>query len=259
MPTRILVVAEAEADWRMVTHLIDRKSLHHAPDWMKDDPESIAAHREWCGLEANTAFTTLSRLKRIAKDKQKSGFRGAGPLGFSSSMPRGYEWPSLRKVFILSVLGPNPGPDVIVYTRDMDRQLLERKESIEDAISKMPDLPFAVVMANANPKREAWILNGFVASNASEEARLQEVRDELHFDPCEAAEGLDASTHGALKDAKRVLRRLTGSDPERELDCLNAPWGVLRQRGKGTGLADFLDEIKRQIVPRVTGQPAHLA
>jgi hypothetical protein len=240
----------------MVTRLIDRKTLHHAPQWLKDDPENIEGLREWTGLDANTQFTTLSRLKEISKDKYKSALRGAGPLGFSTSGPHGYEWNSVRKVMILSLLGSPPIPAVIIYCRDMDQQSPERTASIEAAIEAMPNRPFAVVPALANPKREAWILNGFIAKNAPERRRLKSLRDELKFDPCEKAENLDASAHGALKDAKRVLKKLTEDNRDRELECLNAPWKTLRKRGKSTGLTDFLEHVKERIVPVITGEPA---
>jgi hypothetical protein len=254
MVTRILVVAEARADWRMVSHLIDRKILPHAPDWLRDDPENLDAAREWCGLEANTQFTSYSELKKFAKDRFKSALRGAGPIGFSNSAPHRYDWDSVRKVIILALLGPGPVPDVIVYSRNMDRQFQERKASIENAILAMPKLPFVIVLALANAEREAWILNGFVPKNAFQEQRLSEVRNELKFDPCENAENLNAAKHGALKDAKRVWRFLGQASPERESECLDASWEVLRQRGEGTGLTDFLKHVKDRIVPLVPGQ-----
>ncbi len=171
-------------------------------------------------------------------------------------MPRGYEWASVRKVMILSLLGPGPIPDVIVYSRDMDQQPREREASIGHALSAMPDRPFKVVLALANPKREAWILNGFVAKNASEKKRLEALRDELGFDPCEKSEALTAAARGELKDAKRVLKALTADGPDREMECLRTSWEILRNRGERTGLTDFLSQVKDRIVPLVTGSPS---
>jgi hypothetical protein len=253
MAIRILVVAEAPADWRMVAHLIDRKVLHYAPDLMQD-AGSLEAVRIWCGIEADSQFTSFSRLKKLAFDEHKSALRGAGPIGFSGSAREGFEWASVKKVLILARLGARPAPDAIVYSRDMDRRPRERKESIENAISTIPDPPFVVVLALANPKREAWILNGFIVRNAAEEKRLSGLKKELGLDPCEKAEEVDVSTPGALKDAKRVLKKLTDGDHDRESECLNAPWETLRKRGKNTGLAEFLEQVKDRIVPLVTGQ-----
>jgi hypothetical protein len=89
----------------------------------------------------------------------------------------------------------------------------------------------------------------------SKKKRLKTLRDELGFDPCKQAKALTAAAHGALKDAKRVVKALTVGDPERESACLETSWEILRDRGKATCLADFLAHVKDRMVPLIPGEP----
>jgi hypothetical protein len=112
-----------------------------------------------------------------------------------------------------------------------------------------------VILALPHAKREAWVLNGFIPLDSEETAALDEVRAELSFDPCERAEELYATKTGAKRDAKRVLARLIADDHEREAKCwLETDWSILRSRGKGTGLTQFLGDVTERLVPLVTGQ-----
>jgi len=51
----------------------------------------------------------------------------------------------------------------LVLIRDLDNQP-ERRIGLEEAWKEMaPSLGFPTLIGTANPEREAWILNGFVA------------------------------------------------------------------------------------------------
>lgn len=98
--------------------------------------------------------------------------------------------------------------------------------------------------------REAWVLAGFDPQSQDERDRLDNERQQLGFDPNLRAHLLTAADESAKRSAKRVLARLTGGDWDREEQCwTQAALATLRERGAGSGLADFLDEIVERLVP----------
>ena len=97
----------------------------------------------------------------------------------------------------------------------------------------------------ANPKREAWVLNGFEPETPVEDKSLAELRQDLGFHPCERAERLTAKKDTAKRSARRVLGVLTGASYEREQKCWKeTPLVLLKRRGEKTGLHDYLVEVE---------------
>lgn len=258
MPMRLLVIAEAEADRRMVCGLVDRKIVHHAPDWFDREKasEELAVHRTWCGLEPGAPFTRWGSLKQMTTGARLGGFRGIAALGRPRPEARGYDYETVRKALILCARLA-PVPDAVLIVRDLDRGVAaERRESIQRARADALAVP-AVFLAMPCPKREAWLLNGFSPGSPAEEKVLDELRAGLGFHPCQEAHSLTAETPGSKRDAKRVFDLLNAGDNTRVERCWEeATWEVLRTRGEGTGLTQFLDEVRTRLVPMVTGQPS---
>ena len=63
MPCRFLVVCEAEADFRMVTRLVERV-ICEAVDWMDDD--LLRSCPIWSSVDPGTPFLKWSRIKDVA-------------------------------------------------------------------------------------------------------------------------------------------------------------------------------------------------
>jgi hypothetical protein len=251
MPVRIAVIAEADADRKQVCELIDRKIRHHAPDWWDD--EQIEAEREYCGLRPNTSFTRWRDLRSLPSPE--GALRRGGFIGFNKPGHVHSDYPSGRKALMVSFLA-KPIVDIVILVRDMDDEPADRKASLQKARSEIPAGALKVVLALPNAKREAWVLNGYEPRSEQEETALAEFRKELGFDPRTHAERLDAREHGAKRDAKRVLKGLIGDNWEREAACwLETSWDVIRERGKNTGLTEFLEEVKTKVIPLVTGRP----
>jgi hypothetical protein len=149
-------------------------------------------------------------------------------------------------------------PDAVVLLRDDDGQT-ERRKGLEQArdTSKM-GVP--IVIGLAHLKRECWVLAGFEPQNEEERRRLEHLSAQLGFDPRSAADRLTARRPpSALRNPKHVLDNLTGGDRDREADC----WGktglnLLRDRGQGTGLADYLDEVLKCLAPLIRGGQSRL-
>ncbi len=251
MVARVIVFAEAEADRGIVCDLIDRKIRDYAPEWL--DRKHLDDYREWCGTVPGEKFTPWKLLKHL--DKQTlHGVPGSRQIGFPSTGPLGFDGAATRKALQHCHLLPDR-PAAVVLVRDMDNQAAERRASIQtqrDLASGSGKVP--AILALPNAKREAWVLNGFVERNQAEKAKLAELRKELGFHPCDAAEKLTATSEHK-KDVKRIARVLLANDREREESCWReTEWEVLRQRGVHTGLSDFLDEVRSRLLPVIYGR-----
>nr|WP_322683238.1 hypothetical protein [Nostoc sp. DedQUE07]MDZ8128687.1 hypothetical protein [Nostoc sp. DedQUE07] len=141
----------------------------------------------------------------------------------------------------------------VIFIRDLDNQP-ERREGLEQArsehINRQPQLK--IVIGAANPKREAWVLNGFIPSN-QEERILEQIKARLNFDPCIESHRLRSTSHeepDRIRNPKVVVERLTGKDMEREQQCWeDTNLNLLRERGVHTGLTAYIQEIEQHLIP----------
>jgi len=137
----------------------------------------------------------------------------------------------------------------LLLVRDTDPKRESRRDL--EQTRRQPSTPewVTVVIGVARPKREAWVLNGFHPENEDEEKRLADLKREIGCDPRTDAHTLTASSPGAQNNAKRVLKELVDSD-ERERRCwIETPLSTLRTCGSDTGLAAFLKEVERRLIP----------
>jgi len=235
MPVEIVVVAESAADARIVTGLCEREMLERE---LADGVLFNELERRYQGIEPGTDFVPWSRLAAIIDAKNSrlrklSWGKGKGRPDYSAAL----------KVIALLVLSPDrPRPAFILFSRDTDNDMA-RWDSLRDVQREHGDA-IAIRLAVQHPKIEAWLLNGFEPENEPEKARLRGSAKRLGFDPTKRAERLTARGNKGKRNAKSVLKELTGDDPERRDRCWQqTALAVLRERGIETGLAEFLDQI----------------
>lgn len=145
----------------------------------------------------------------------------------------------------------------ILFIRDLDNQP-ERREGLEQArsrdLNKSPKLE--IVIGTANGKREAWVLNGFIALNKEEQRILEEIKTDLKFDPCLESHRLRSTSNQEperIRNPKFIVEKLTGEDWERERQCWEeTDLQILRERGVKTGLTDYMKEIGARLVAIVS-------
>jgi hypothetical protein len=135
--------------------------------------------------------------------------------------------------------------------RDSDNKL-ERRDGLNQARAEWeregPNV--AIIIGLAHPARECWVLVGFSPENDAEKSRLAKAHKELGFDPTQMPERLNAHEASDLRNRKRVLTDLTNGDFERERWCWQPPkLAVLKDRGAGVGLSDYLEEVRLRLVP----------
>jgi hypothetical protein len=238
----LAVVCEARADRDTACVLADRVLLESAP-WI--EKEELDYHRQWCGLRKNDLFLAwkdVSTLARQENIRPHPSFDG-GPIAPDAHAAR-------RALLLLKMNGDFP--DLVLFIRDDDTDT-RRRVGLEQArqwAETHHRLVNRIVIGLAHPKRECWVLAGFDSKNDEERKLLESVRSELGFDPCTEAEQLTAKHYGDKRSAKRILSLLTKGDQNREADCWNtALLPLLRERGQYTGLADYLQELEKFLVP----------
>lgn len=237
----LAVVCEAAADLRLVTDLADRVFCEEI-DWI--EPQNLELHRSWRGLKAGESHLEWHWVPRLAK--QQNHPKAHGHFG---DEPGAQDAFMARKALLL-LAGEQQRPDAVILVRDTDAK---RRRGLIQAREAAP-WPFKVVLAVIHTKRECWVLAGFEPNSEAERQTLAALRQELGFDPRLKAENLTAAKPQALRNAKRVLGRLTTGNEERERRCwVTSDLETLRERGQGTGLADYLDEVRERLVPMLTG------
>lgn len=229
------VVAEARADAVIATRLADRVALYHV-DWLDGVMDSM---RTWKGFEAGATYTKWTRIKHLAAEYRhglRTHGRGQGAAKQEAE----------KAIRLCSLLAEPEPPDCILLVRDSDNDEGRRDAFRSVAGQRNP----VVLVAMPHPKREAWVLAGFIPVNAAEASALGSLRAELGFDPTERAQELTAAPEGAKRNAKRVLRQLVEGDSQREAVCWeSADLATLKARGQETGLAEFLDSLGVHLVP----------
>ncbi len=244
-PLEFIVVAEARADAQIACELADRVFVEDesSPNWLEED---LLEHlRRWIGMEEGTDFMKWASLKKLARA------RGIGPIGHrKTGGPGSIDFAQARKAIILvQRLMNGRSIRALLLIRDLDTQV-ERKAGMKEARAEVNEDVLRVVIGAANPKREAWVLNGFEPETPVEDTLLAEFRQDLGFNPCERAERLTAKKDTSKRSAKRIVGVLTGESYEREQHCWReTTLELLRERGEATGLRDYLEELRVRVLP----------
>ena len=242
MPLSLVVVCEAPADRQTGCDLADRVFCHEV-SWIE---EEILPHlREWRGFDPRDPCSLWKDVPDLAKARalRAHGHFDGEPGALQAALARKALW------LVFSV---DPRPDGIVLLRDDDGKPEVRKGFAQARNAAKIRIP--IVIGVASTKRECWVLAGFEPKNEHENTRLSELRKELGFDARERAESLTAGHETDKRSAKRVLKELTRGDWQREAECWKkTDLRLLADRGKCSGLRDYLKEVQERLVPLFVG------
>ena len=250
-----VLVAEGKNDEHVIPCLVDRV-LCEGEDWIQDnfedDPERLW---KWTAIESDPVYryTSWKQIPKLA-DQYKKRLRIFRRPG------EGDRTAETRKAIALCVLLREPGTtDALILARDLDKDKPDEhrkamEEARTEAYNKVAQI-FPIVLATPRLVLEAWMLHGFVCESEYEENQLKALRQEFGFDPC---------THGHdlhPDDAKDVIGKLiSDANGNKNLERRARCWDkdklkTLRERGKDSHLADFLNEVEKHLLPLLTGKP----
>lgn len=255
-----IIIVESRADAETARKLAERV-LVETVDWL--EPELLPYLFRWSGLDPGTDYSCWSDIKDIMQRAKASGLPIPKFLGHRKRGPLKADGAATLKILnlirVLQLKKSRPDENsrslrAVLFIRDLDNQP-ERREGIEQAraeqIHQSPQLE--IIIGAANRMREAWVLNGFIASNPEEVQTLEAIRKQLPFDPCEESHRLRSNSREEperIRNPKVVLEELTGGNWSREQQCWEeTSLELLRQRGRYTGLTDYLNEIEKRLIP----------
>ncbi len=249
-----VVIVESSADAQTATKLAERV-LTEKIDWL--EPDLLQNLFQWSGLEVGTEHACWRDISNIMQRAKESGLPIPKFLGHSKSGALKADGAATMKILNLIrllQLKNNRQVRTVLLIRDLDNQP-ERREGVEQAraehIDREPKLE--IIIGAADRMREAWILNGFIPSNQEEIQILENIKNELSFDPCEEAHKLRSNSWEEperTRNPKVVLEKLTGGNKLREQQCWEeTSLELLQQRGSSTGLKAYLQELEQRLIP----------
>jgi len=252
-----IVIVESGADARTATKLAERIFVEKV-DWLED--ENLQYCLQWSGLQNGTQHSCWSDVKKIIDDAEEqlkykpARFLGHDSKGVPLKADGAASIKVLNLVHFLQRTRQIREIRAVLLIRDLDNQPEQRREGLEQArsehINRQPQLE--IVIGAANPKREAWVLNGFEPSNEGEKQILQEIKTLLHFDPCTESHKLRSTSReerDRIRNPKVVVEKLTGGNMEREQQCWeDTSLERLRERGIHTGLTDYIREVEQRLI-----------
>ena len=244
-----VVIVESSADARTATKLAERVLVDKV-DWL--DPEQLQYLFRWSGLEEYTEYSCWRDINAIIDATKKSGFRLPRFIGHSQKSLKADGAASMKILNLVRFMQKTRQIKAVIFIRDLDNQP-ERRQGIEQArlehIKGQPQLE--IIIGTANPKREAWVLNGFISSNQEEEQVLKDIITKLSFDPCRESHRLRSNSGEEperIRNSKVVVEMVTGGKMEREQQCWEeTPLEHLRERGVDTGLTAYILEIEERL------------
>lgn len=248
-----VVIVEGPTDVPTVTKLAERVLVEKI-DWLEE--EQLQYQFQWKGLKADTEYSYWRDIKQVIEDLQRAyGYRPPRYLGHGKYGPFKADGAAAMKVLsTVRFLQKAREIKAVLLIRDLDNQP-ERRDGLEQArlehTDRQPQL--GIVIGTADRVREAWVLNGFLPFNDDERGKLDEMRTELNFHPCEQANRLRSNVSSGsdrIRNPKVVLDLLTDGNRLRQQKCWEeTDLELLRRRGMNTGLKDYMDEIEQYLIP----------
>lgn len=234
-PLAIAVVCEAEADFRTAGGIADRVFVNGRTSGNDSQPSAPRRWLEWQGKP----FLRWRDVKRLARPIR---IRTHGHFGGEPGAP---DAQAARRA-ILVVRMTHDDVSAILLIRDSDGDM-NRRKGLEQARGESP-AKAGIVIGLCHPKRECWVLAGFIPESEQERKTLDSLVAQIAFDPCREASRLNDRGDNEKRSAKRVLRRLTDGDFERERRCWSeTDLETLASRGAETGLAAFIAEVRNRL------------
>jgi hypothetical protein len=246
---RLVAFCEARADFVLLSTLVDRV-LRAQAVWIADlldtHPDGI---RSWIDDGRGHAFFHIHKMREYAVrilPRVPQGHFDGRPGAAGATMAR-----TAFAIVRAMNRSSTTAVDGVVLMWDMDGDATDRRAGLEQARAKAQTLmQCQIVLGCPDRMREAWVLAGFDPRSSNEQERLENEKEHLGFPPNIYAHRLTAANEHEERSAKRVLRVLTDGEWEREEQCwTDADLETLRTRGVGSGLTEFLDEIKQRVVP----------
>lgn len=255
MMLRITHCAEDALAAGLSAMLLDRVVVESASSWLRDlwTPELRGGLRSFVDLEGREGWSSRTHLRDV---QRRSNFR-VHPRHVGTNRPLVGSAALAYLCVRLAASIRCDVPHVVMIAFDTDgKPETERCAVGVEAATEGRALDYGVLVAEAHPEFDAWVIAGFKPGATHERAALAEAIRELTFDPTIEPHRLTSNVSGDARDAKVLCRRLLALDDQaspddaRVLVCvLDTRWDELMRRGAHVGLAAFARDVLRVVVP----------
>ncbi len=217
----IILIIEGSSDLRVVRGLAELALLKATPDFV---PDFFA----WRGLEEHLPFLLWQDVDDELKQRKMSPLYGK----FNGVKGSPYAFRTRHAL----LLAHHANPLAVVLVCDADTQP-QRLLGLQQARDSHFSHKYPIVVAAANPCREAWLICAFQAEYETEKDLLETLQKELSFHPCHEPERLN-TVRGHARSAKTLRDLLTSESLQREQAILEkADLTHLQANGIACGLA----------------------
>lgn len=238
--------AREDAAHDLLVKTLARRVVTESIEWLDDD---MLEHMwRWAGFDGEQHHK-LSSTPRLTLQSGRP-IRRHGKINGEALAPEARMYRTILERFGHE----QPRPVLVIIARDGDGRAEQRRRGFRQVVEGLT-WPFEVVLALPEPESEAWFVCGFEPRDSEERARLDALKRELSFDPTMRPTRLTARPNDAPTDAKKVLARLTASDPDRQRACIAGGLAELAERGRQIGLEQFLDDLRRHLLAHFPGPP----
>lgn len=239
--------------------LLDRVVRERArAEWLRDcwAPETVDTHRQIVDLEGSAGWSDRGAVRRVQQGARlrlhMRDPRTRRPLGGNAALA----YVCVRLASMEAAPGDGSAR-VLLLAFDTDgKSELERCTTGVDAARSDAEPGIDILVAEAHREFDAWVVAGFVPGPRHEKVSHEEEKSRIGFDPLEAPHELTSNVTGDARDAKALCTRLLRLDGPAHLDhervracVIDTDLGTLQARGQGAGIAQYLGDVARVVLP----------
>ncbi len=246
--------------------LTDRVIAERAASlWLRDlwSEESLLPEaRRFVDLEGRPGFTDRSHLGHVERQRR---FR-VHPRHLATGRSLGGNAALAYKCVRLTAAADVDGQHALLIAFDTDHKPVEERcHAGVEAAKHGTTIALAVIVAEAHPEFDGWVIAGFVSASNRDHAALAAVRASLReagysIDPLTEPHRLTSTVANDARDAKALCKALLGLDqqaapghPAVEACVRNTSLDTLLSRAGVAGLNRFVDDVTRGVLPLLEG------
>jgi hypothetical protein len=259
MTLTVTLCAEDALAAGLSSQLLDRVVSERASMWLRDLWNSPVRDelRRVVDLEGGPGWSDRPHIDRLQHaGPPRRGIR-AHPRDLRTNRPLIGNAARAYTCVRLAAIASTEVPRVLVLAFDTDGYGMDQRCEVGVASAQEGrTFDFGVVVAEAHPEFDVWVIAGFEPGPTHESRAHREVCAQLAMDPTAKPHELTSNVAGDPRDAKVLCARLLHLDgqahPEhpRVRQCiLDTALERLIARGAQAGLADFVDAVTRTVLP----------
>jgi hypothetical protein len=252
------------------SQLTDRVIAERATsEWLRDlwsEKALLASQRRFVDLEGRPGAMNRTHLGLVERQRRLR----VHPRHLASGRSLGGNAALAYKCVRLAATATVDGPHALLIAFDTDHKPVEERcRAGVEAARHGTTFDLAIVVAEAHPEFDGWVIAGFVPTSRRDHDAIASVRQSLRaagfsIDPLTEPHRLTSTVSDDARDAKALCMALLGLEHQAAPDhplvdaCVQTtPLDTLLARAGDAGLNAFVDDILGAVLPLLEGRAAH--